>query len=70
MGIPYRKEYNAIYVANASEVRAELMKAGIPKGGSSVGRFLTAAVSGDHFSEYRQLPTGVARRDPADASPN
>lgn len=33
MGIPYRKEYNAIYVANASEVRAELMKAGIPKGG-------------------------------------
>lgn len=33
MGIPYRKEYNALYVANASEVRAELMKAGIPKGG-------------------------------------
>ncbi|NLC53750.1 MAG: flagellar M-ring protein FliF [Firmicutes bacterium] len=33
MNIPYRKEYNALYVANASEVRAELMKAGIPKGG-------------------------------------
>ena len=33
MSIPYRKEYNALHVPNASEVRAELMKAGIPKGG-------------------------------------
>lgn len=33
MGVAYRKEYGAIYVANASEVRAKLMKAGIPKGG-------------------------------------
>ncbi|NLY91219.1 MAG: flagellar M-ring protein FliF [Firmicutes bacterium] len=33
MNIPYRKEYNSLYVPNASEVRAELMKAGIPKGG-------------------------------------
>ena len=33
LSIPYRKENNALYVANASEVRAELMKAGIPKGG-------------------------------------
>ena len=33
MNIPYRKEYNSLYVPDASEVRAELMKAGIPKGG-------------------------------------
>lgn len=33
MNVPYRKEYSALYVPNASEVRAELMKAGIPKGG-------------------------------------
>lgn len=33
MNIPYRKDKDALYVANASEVRAELMKAGIPKGG-------------------------------------
>lgn len=33
MNIPYRKAKNALYVPNASEVRAELMKAGIPKGG-------------------------------------
>lgn len=33
MNVPYRKERNAIYVPNASEVRAELMKTGIPKGG-------------------------------------
>ncbi|NLY88927.1 MAG: flagellar M-ring protein FliF [Firmicutes bacterium] len=33
MNIPYRKVKDALYVPNASEVRAELMKAGIPKGG-------------------------------------
>ena len=33
MNVPYRKDYSALYVPNASEVRAELMKAGIPKGG-------------------------------------
>ena len=33
MNIPYRKAKDALYVPNASEVRAELMKAGIPKGG-------------------------------------
>src|SRR5690554_1647606 len=33
MNIPYRKTKDALYVPNASEVRAELMKAGIPKGG-------------------------------------
>ncbi|HHU82121.1 MAG TPA: flagellar M-ring protein FliF [Firmicutes bacterium] len=33
MNIPYRKGKDALYVPNASEVRAELMKAGIPKGG-------------------------------------
>jgi flagellar M-ring protein FliF len=33
MNIPYRKSKDALYVPNASEVRAELMKAGIPKGG-------------------------------------
>lgn len=33
MNVPYRKEYSALYVPDASEVRAELMKAGIPKGG-------------------------------------
>ncbi|HEY8391178.1 MAG TPA: flagellar basal-body MS-ring/collar protein FliF [Capillibacterium sp.] len=33
MGIPYRKEGKALYVPNASEVRAALMEAGIPKGG-------------------------------------
>jgi len=33
MGVPYQKEYGAIYVPNASEIRASLMKEGIPKGG-------------------------------------
>src|SRR5690554_717305 len=33
MGVPYQKEYGAIYVPNASEIRARLMKEGIPKGG-------------------------------------
>lgn len=33
MNVPYRKERNSLYVPNASEVRAELMKTGIPKGG-------------------------------------
>jgi len=33
MNVPYRKDRDSLYVPNASEVRAELMKAGIPKGG-------------------------------------
>jgi flagellar M-ring protein FliF len=33
LNVPYKKSYSALYVPNASEVRAELMEAGIPRGG-------------------------------------
>lgn len=66
MGVPYNKEYGAIYVPDASEVRAQLMKAGIPKGGivgleifdqSSLG-----ATSFQNAVNYQRALQGELRR--------
>ena len=62
MNIPYRKTKDALYVPNASEVRAELMKAGIPKGDRGLGD-LTGPAWGQPIFESGELPTGFTERD-------
>lgn len=66
MGLPYKKDYGTIYVPNASEVRAQLMKAGIPKGGivglEIFDRSSLGATSFQNTVNYKRALQGELRR--------
>lgn len=66
MGVAYRKDYNALYVPNASMIRAQLMKDGIPKGGivglEIFDRSSLGATNFQNVVNYQRALQGELRR--------